>query len=157
MMHRSHALLVGLVLIGVLLFGGLGATLAWGAPGWMRTTSGTPGVMGPGMMGTPGQGGMMGGNQPSPWPTGAPGMGGTQVVIEGYSYHPMMLRVSRGATITWTDEDNVPHSVTFRNGMADSGLLKEGQTFQYTFQTAGTYQYYCSAHPYMRATVTVTP
>ena len=60
-------------------------------------------------------------------------MGGTQVVIEGYSYHPMMQHVSRGATVTWTNEDSVPHSVTFRTGMADSGLLKEGQTFQYTF------------------------
>jgi plastocyanin len=156
-MHLSKALLLGIVLAGVLLLGGLGATLAWGAPGWMRPASGTSGRMGPGMMGTPGQGGMMGGAQPSPWPTGAPGMGGTQVMIEGYTYHPMMLRVSRGITVTWTNEDSVAHSVTFRNDMADSGLLNEGQTFRYTFQTAGTYQYYCSVHPYMRATVIVTP
>ena len=155
-MHLSRPLLIGALVIGVLLLGGLGGILAWGA-GRVGTPSGAPGVMGPGMMGTPGQGGMMGGSQPSPWPTGAPGMGGTQVVIEESTYHPMMLRVPQGTIVTWTNEDSMAHSITFRNGMADSGLLKEGQVFHYTFQTARTYQYYCSVHPSMRATVIVTP
>lgn len=63
-MHLSKALLVGLVLIGVLLLGGLGATLASLATGGMHPTSGTSGVMGSGMIGTPGQGGMMGATNP---------------------------------------------------------------------------------------------
>lgn len=156
-MHRSLALLLGVVLTGVLLLGGLGVALAWGTPGWLRSTSGTSGNMGPGMMGLPGQGGMMGGTQPSPRPTSAPGMGSTQVVIEGDRYHPMMLRVPRGTTVTWTNEESEPHSVTFRNRMADSGLLKEGQIFRYTFQATGTYAYYCSVHPSMHGIVIVTP
>lgn len=72
-------------------------------------------------------------------------------------YHPMLLQVPRGTTVTWMNEEDVPHSVTFRNGMADSGLLQEGQSFRYTFQSTGTYQYYCSAYPSMQGTVTVSP
>ena len=78
-MQLSSSLLIGALVIGVLLLGGLGASLALRAGG-IRPTSGAPGMMGPGgqptqgpsMMGTPGQGGMMGGSQPSPCPTGAP-------------------------------------------------------------------------------------
>ena len=84
-------------------------------------------------------------------------MGHPYVEIEGSMYHPMMVRVPRGTTVTWTNDDSVAHSVTFRNKMADSGLFQEGQTFRYTFQTAGTYQYYCTVHPSMHGTVIVTP
>lgn len=156
-MQLSRPFLVGLILIGVLLLGGLGAPVASLAAGGRHPASGTSGGRGPGMMGPPGQGGMMGGTHPSPWPTHAPGMGSTQVVIEGDRYHPMMLRVPRGTTVTWTNEESELHSVTFRNRMADSGLLKEGQTFRYTFQTTGTYAYYCSVHPSMHGIVIVTP
>lgn len=163
-MRRSAYLLVGVMLIGVLLVVGLGAALAWGTPG-VQATSGASGTTSsqsqatcdPGMMGSPGQGGMMGGSQPCPMPSGTPGMGGTQVAIEGSMYHPMMLEVPRGTTVTWTNEDKVAHSVTFRNKMADSGLLQKGQTFRYTFPSAGTYMYSCSVHPYMHGMVTVEP
>lgn len=158
-MRLSRSVLVGVALIGILLLVGLGATVAWGSPGWLSSPLGTPGMMGPPSHPTcePGHLGTMGGNQPCPWPSGTPGMGHPQVEMVGSMYHPMMLRVPRGTTVTWINEDDVSHSVTFRNGMADSGLLREGQTFQYTFQTAGTYQYYCSVHSSMQGAMTVTP
>lgn len=165
-MRLSRYVLVGIVLIAALFFGGLGATQAQEASGGLRSTQGTQGMMEPhsqatcgsaGMMGSPGSGGMMGGGQPCPGSSGTPMMGGTQVAIQGYMYHPMMLQVPSGTTVTWTNEDSVAHSVTFRNRMADSGLLQEGQTFRYTFQAAGTYAYFCSVHPYVHGSVTVTP
>lgn len=80
---------------------------------------------------------------------------GTQITIQNFTYQPATLQVRIGTTVTWTNQDSVQHSVTFRNGMKDSGLLSQGQSFSYTFNTPGTYQYYCSIHPSMLATVTV--
>jgi len=65
------------------------------------------------------------------------------------------IQTCAGTTVTWTNQDNVPHSVTFKNGMQDSGLLSQEQSFSYTFKTPGTYQYYCTVHLYMVAAVTV--
>ena len=75
--------------------------------------------------------------------------------MQHFAYQMANIQVRVGTTVTWTNQDNVPHSITFRKGMKDSGLLYQGQSFSYMFNTAGTYQYYCSVHPYMVATVTV--
>lgn len=112
-------------------------------------------IYGPGMMGGSGSG-MMGGGQQSPTAQGTPTTGVTHLTIRQYAYQPATIQVTVGTTVTWTNQDNVPHSVTLKNGMADSGLLKQGQFFSYTFQAAGTYQYYCTVHPYMTGTVIVT-
>ncbi len=88
-------------------------------------------------------------------PQGTPVNGGTQITIQNFVYQPATLQVRVGTTVIWTNQDNVPHSVTFKNGMKDSGLFSQGQSFSYTFNTPGTYQYYCTVHPYMAATVTV--
>ncbi len=89
-------------------------------------------------------------------PQGTPASSGTQITIQNFAYQPATLQVRVGTTLTWTNQDNVVHSVTFKNGMKDSGLLSRGQSFSYTFNTPGTYQYYCTVHPYMVATVIVT-
>jgi plastocyanin len=65
------------------------------------------------------------------------------------------IEVKVGTTVTWKNQDNVSQSVTFKNGMKDSCLHYQGQSFSYTFNTPGTYQYYCSVHPFMVATVRV--
>ncbi len=88
-------------------------------------------------------------------PQATPASSGTQITIQNFAYQPATLQVRVGTTVTWTNQDNVPHSVTFKNGMKESGLLSRGQSFSYTFSTPGTYQYYCTVHPYMVATVTV--
>lgn len=89
-------------------------------------------------------------------PQTPPTSGGTQITIQNLTYQPATLQVRVGTTVTWTNQDNVAHSVTFRNGMKDSGLFSQGQSFSYTFNTPGTYQYYCTIHPSMVATVIVT-
>lgn len=100
--------------------------------------------------------GMMGGGQQSPTAQGTPVTGVTRLTIRQYAYQPATIQIAVGTTVTWTNRDSVPHSVTFKNGMADSGLFKLGQSFSSTFQSAGTYQYYCTVHPSMIGTVIVT-
>ena len=62
-------------------------------------------------------------------------------------------------TVTWTNVDTTPgngHTVTSSGrGPLKSQSLSQGETFSYTFATAGTYPYYCAIHPDMTGTVTV--
>ncbi len=154
-----------LVLLGVgLLFGaialtGAGMALAWGRSGgapWAGTPGPMMGQSGHGsMMGPNGHGSMMGGSSGSTV-QGTPAVGVTQVQIANFAFTPANIQVRAGTTVTWTNQDTASHTVTFKNGMKDSGLLRQGQRFSYTFGTPGTYDYCCAVHPSMTATVTVT-
>lgn len=78
------------------------------------------------------------------------------VAIVNFAFNPASLTVKKGATITWTNQDAVGHTVTIDNGMGpDSALLGQGQSYSYTFNDVGAYAYHCKPHPNMRATVTV--
>lgn len=81
------------------------------------------------------------------------------VMMENYSYSPSTLTVRVGDTVTWTNHDQAPHDVTTTSAPVaiKSPLLSTGQSFSYTFTTPGTYSYYCSIHPDMRAQVIVQP
>jgi hypothetical protein len=63
-----------------------------------------------------------------------------------------------GTKVTWTNEDTAPHTVTIQSGPVTFGspTLQKGDSFTYTFTTAGTYTYYCAVHPTMTASVVVT-
>jgi plastocyanin len=60
------------------------------------------------------------------------------------------------ASVVWTNQDSVAHTVTSDTAAWDSGNLATGQTFSHTFATAGTYSYHCSIHPFMTARVIVS-
>jgi plastocyanin len=79
------------------------------------------------------------------------------VMIQGYAYSPAALTVAVGDTVTWTNMDQAPHTVTVTSGPVKfaSPTLQKGQSFTYTFTKPGTYQYYCAVHPDMTGTVTV--
>jgi plastocyanin len=81
------------------------------------------------------------------------------VTIMGYSFSPATLSVPVGTTVTWTNHDAAPHNVVSSGpgGPLHSPTLQQGQSWSYTFTTAGTFTYYCSIHPDMTGTVTVTP
>ena len=84
------------------------------------------------------------------------GAGGTQVVMEGIKFNPASVTVSAGDTVTWTNDDSVGHDVTgdgFKSG--DPGALQNGDTFEHTFDKAGTFDYVCTVHPGMEASVKV--
>ncbi len=72
------------------------------------------------------------------------------------SYNPNPVEVKVGETVTWTNDDSVIHTATSIDGTFDSGIMRNGQSFSYTFDTAGEYPYYCTLHPNMVGTVVVT-
>ena len=82
-----------------------------------------------------------------------------QVMMQGYAFSPAALTVRVGDTVTWIQHDEAPHDVVTTSAPVAfrSPQLSAGQSWSYTFQQPGTYQYYCSVHPDMRASVTVLP
>ncbi len=79
---------------------------------------------------------------------------GNSVSIANLSFSPSTLSVAVGTTVTWTNNDNVVHTVTSDTGVFNSPDLSPGQTFTYTFNTTGSFAYHCSKHTYMKGTVT---
>jgi len=78
------------------------------------------------------------------------------VNVQGSAFDPATLTVSVGTTVTWTNEDSVPHTITSDSGSEiGSPQLSTGQTYSHTFNTAGTYAYHCSIHTFMKGTVIV--
>jgi amicyanin len=150
MRNRTVLLIVGIIVVGLLAVGGTVGAMALTHSGFMGYGYGT-GMMG----GQYNHGSMMGGYQQNPAKPGAPVIGVNHMNMQNVAYQMAHIQVRVGTTVTWTNQDSVPHSVTFKNGMKDSGLLYQGQSFSYTFNSPGTYQYYCTVHPYMVATVTV--
>jgi plastocyanin len=86
-----------------------------------------------------------------------PAGGGASVAIMNFAYVPPALSVASGTTVTWTNGDDVAHTVTADDGKSfASDLLGKGRAFQLTAPAPGTYTYHCSVHPFMKATLTVT-
>jgi plastocyanin len=80
----------------------------------------------------------------------------TEVAIDNFSFSPKTFTVPAGATVTWTNHDNVPHVITSDDDRFNkSPVLKTGQRFSNAFATAGTYSYFCSIHPRMRGKIIV--
>lgn len=80
-----------------------------------------------------------------------------QVSIQNFTYNPTPLVVKKGTTVRWTNNDDDEHTVT-RDGSSGprSGILDEGETFSYTFNNTGTFNYHCVFHPGMHGQVQVT-
>jgi plastocyanin len=83
--------------------------------------------------------------------------GGTeaQVIMTNRSYDPQTVTVAVGGTVTWVNQDAPQHDVVADNGEFSSQLFDKGQSFSFTFTTAGTYPYHCTIHPGMNGTVVV--
>lgn len=89
-------------------------------------------------------------------PVAAPASAGpAAVMINNFMFGPAGLTVKAGSTVTWTNQDEEPHTVVGA-GLRSPVLGNQGSTYAYTFTTPGTYSYNCSIHPYMHGTVTVT-
>jgi amicyanin len=82
-----------------------------------------------------------------------------QVTISNYAFSPATITVKAGTKVTWTNQDSVQHTVTMDDSDAagpKSELLSKGDSYSYTFTKAGTYEYHCTPHTYMKAKVVVT-
>ena len=81
---------------------------------------------------------------------------GNQVTIDNFSFTPQTLTILAGSTVTWTNKDDVPHTVVETNNHKfKSKALDTDETFSFTFNEPGTYEYFCSVHPKMVAKVIV--
>ena len=81
---------------------------------------------------------------------------GDAISIDNFAFAPATLTVHAGSTVTWTNRDEEPHTVVANDGSFHSPGMGSQATFSYTFAKAGTFDYVCSIHPYMHATVVVT-
>lgn len=78
------------------------------------------------------------------------------VTISNFAFSPKTITIKKGTTVTWTNQDSVRHTVTGVKGGPSSQLFGKGETYSYTFTDAGTFDYYCKPHPYMKGTIIVT-
>jgi plastocyanin len=79
----------------------------------------------------------------------------TAVEIKNFAYNPPSLEVAAGTTVTWTNNDQAPHTVTQNGGGFQSGKIDPGASFSFKFDKPGTYEYHCEYHPNMHGTVVV--
>jgi amicyanin len=79
------------------------------------------------------------------------------VTIQNFAFSPATVTIKAGTTLTWTNRDQDPHTVSATSGAFRSPTLNTGQSYQYTFTTPGHFDYLCTIHPFMTATVVVTP
>ena len=82
---------------------------------------------------------------------------GEEVKIDNFSFGPASLTVSVGSTVTWTNRDDIPHTViSYDDPKAfKPKVLDTDEKFSFTFTKAGTYAYFCSVHPKMTGEVIV--
>lgn len=79
-----------------------------------------------------------------------------KVTIKNFGFAPAAVTVPVGTTVTWTNTDEEPHTVSATSGPFHSTALNTGATYRYTFTKPGQYHYLCTIHPFMRGTVVVT-
>jgi len=80
-----------------------------------------------------------------------------QVKIFNYKFDPETVTVAPGTTVTWTNKDEIPHTLASTDkSFQGSGGLDTGDSYSYTFTKPGTYSYYCTLHPFMKGQVVVT-
>ncbi len=77
------------------------------------------------------------------------------VKIDNFSFGPTTITVAVGTTVTWTNRDDIPHTVVSTDGVFKSKVMDTDEKFSFTFTKAGTFAYFCSIHPKMTGTVVV--
>jgi plastocyanin len=83
------------------------------------------------------------------------GTNSVQVTIDNFNFTPAAVTVHAGTKVTWVNKDDVPHTATSDDKLFGSRALDTDDKFSFTFQTPGTYSYYCSVHPKMTGKVVV--
>jgi plastocyanin len=87
--------------------------------------------------------------------SGATAATGDAVDIKNFAFAPATLNVKQGATLTFTNDDQAPHTATADNKSFDTGTLNPGDTKTVTFKAPGTVAYTCAIHPFMHGTIVV--
>ena len=81
----------------------------------------------------------------------------TRASIDNFTFKPGTITVPVGTTVVWENDDDIPHTVVSLDGTFRSPALDTEDKFSFTFDTPGTFEYFCSLHPHMTAKVVVAP
>ena len=87
--------------------------------------------------------------------SGGGGSNANTIYMNNMAYSNTNLQISAGVKITWINNDNMTHTVTADDNSFDSGDIGPGGSFNYTFNTVGTYTYHCKYHSTMKGTIVV--
>jgi plastocyanin len=79
----------------------------------------------------------------------------TQVKIDNFTFAPQRITVKAGTTVTWMNDDDIPHTVASNSKLFKSKTLDTEDKFSFTFTTPGSYEYFCSLHPHMPGAIVV--
>jgi plastocyanin len=85
----------------------------------------------------------------------APAPAAAMVRIDNFTFKDPVVTVKPGTTVTWTNGDDIPHTVVAKDGSFKSKVLDSGDRFSFTFAKPGQFGYFCSIHPHMTATIIV--
>lgn len=77
------------------------------------------------------------------------------VTIDNFVFEPERLTIKAGTTVTWTNHDDIPHTVAASDRKFKSKVMDTDESYSFTFSTPGEYQYFCSLHPHMTGTIVV--
>src|SRR4029078_3252696 len=77
------------------------------------------------------------------------------VTIDNFVFGPERLTVKAGTTVTWTNRDDIPHTVASKDKLFKSKVMDSDESYSFTFTTPGEYSYFCSLHPHMTGTIVV--
>jgi len=91
----------------------------------------------------------------TPASAAAPALAGPTVKIDNFTFGPATLTVSLGATVTWVNNDDIPHTVVATDRAFKSHVMDTDEKFSFTFTKPGEYSYFCSLHPHMVGKVVV--
>jgi plastocyanin len=80
---------------------------------------------------------------------------GAEVDIDQFTFTPQHVTVKTGTTVTWINDDDIPHTVASSGKSFKSQPLDTKDKFSFTFTTPGTYEYFCSLHPHMTGAIVV--
>jgi plastocyanin len=79
----------------------------------------------------------------------------SQITIDNFSFSPATLTVSAGATVSWINHDDIPHTVVSEDKLFKSHALDTDDKFSFTCTKPGSYPYYCGIHPKMTGKIVV--
>jgi plastocyanin len=75
--------------------------------------------------------------------------------IRDFKFAPERIEIAAGTVVEWINADQMPHTVTARDGSFDSGIIQAGGRWRMKFDDPGTYEFYCMPHPFMNGVLVV--
>jgi plastocyanin len=80
---------------------------------------------------------------------------GKSIIIDNFTFSPTEITVAAGTSVTWTNDDDIPHTVRATDGSFRSKAMDTADSYSFTFAKPGVYSYFCSLHPKMVGKVVV--